>query len=290
MTLSKHKKALDTLLSLRNAHNDLPHDPLSFVHRYSTKEDQEIAGVFASALAYGRVTLFFPVIRSLLDEADAFGGPRAWIDSFSRKHMQRISSIYYRLNKAPDFSLLALGMQGICTEHDSLFQCFAKEHKTTDSTYMEALDRFLLELQTHALQKAKEYNLCSTLPKSFLHMLPRPSSGSACKRWQLYLRWMIRKEFPDMGIWPLESKKLLIPLDTHVHQISRMIGLCSRKSADLKTAKEITKHLQELDEEDPIRYDFAIAHMGISGQCQKKHVADICNSCSLSSICIMESS
>ena len=155
---------------------------------------------------------------------------------------------------------------------------------------MEALDRFLLTLQRYALKKAIAYNICSVLPKSFLHMLPRPSSGSACKRWQLYLRWMIRKEFPDMGIWSLETKKLLIPLDTHVHKISRMTGLCSRKSADLKTAKEITKNLQQLDEDDPIRYDFAIAHMGISGQCQKKHIADICNSCSLSSICIMESS
>ena len=290
MTWSKHKQALDALLALRNARKDLPNDPLSFVHRYSTKEDQEIAGVFASALAYGRVTLFFPVIRALLDEADLFGGPRAWIDSFSHKHIKRISSIYYRLNKAPDFSLLALGLQGICEEHDSLFHCFAKGHTKDDATYMEALDHFLVALQTHALHKGQAYNLCSTLPKSFLHMMPRPSAGSACKRWQLYLRWMIRKEFPDLGCWSLEPQKLLIPLDTHVHQIARMTGLCSRKSADLKTAKEITKNLQELDEEDPIRYDFAIAHMGISGQCQKKHVADICSACSLSSICIMESS
>lgn len=283
------KKSLDSLLQTRDPKDSLARDPLSFVHRYTKPQDQEIAAVFAAQLAYGRVSMFFPVIKALLDEADDFGGPRAWVESFSVMHSKRIEHIYYRLNKSPDFSLLALSLKGILQTNESLFSCFQAAYKDEHTNINPALDAFVAELVKQAQQAALSIGYTQKkLPRSFLHMLSRPSSGSACKRWNLYLRWMIRDEFPDLGIWNIPTKKLIIPLDTHVHQISRMLGLCTQKSASNKTAQRITESLRLLDEKDPVRYDFAIAHLGISGSCQKKYVSSVCSSCPLQTVCTME--
>ena len=283
------KVALDSLLKERDPKKSLQNDPLSFVYRYKNPHDQEIAAVFAAQLAYGRVSSFFPIIEQLLDEADHFGGPRSWIASFSQKHHNRIKHMYYRLNKSPDFALLALGLQGICSEYPSLFACFQEGYKADHKNINPALDAFVANISRHAQNRSTSIGLAdSTLPRSFRHMLSKPASGSACKRWNLFLRWMIRTEFPDLGIWDIPSKKLIIPLDTHVHQISLMLGLCSQKSANNKTAQSITESLRKLDEKDPIRYDFAIAHLGISGSCQKKYVSSVCSSCPLQTVCTVE--
>lgn len=287
--MSALKNALDSLLMQRDPKKSLQNDPLSFVHRYKTEHDQEIAAVFAAQLAYGRVSSFFPVIGKILDEADLFGGPRAWIDVFSDTHSKRIEHIYYRLNKFPDFALLAFGLQGICSEYSSLFSCFKEGYKEEDHNINRALNAFVANISHHAQKRAPSIGWeQSTLPRSFRHMLSQPVSGSACKRWNLFLRWMIRTDYPDLGIWDIPPQKLIIPLDTHVHQISLMLGLCSQKSANNKTAQAITDSLRKLDEKDPIRYDFAIAHLGISGTCQKKYVASICNSCPLQTVCTVE--
>lgn len=283
------KNSLDALLDTRDPKAALRNDPLSFVHRYATAEDQEIAAVFAAQLAYGRVSLFFPVITALLDEADRFGGPRSWINGFDKLHSQRIEHIYYRLNKSPDFALLAMSLKGVCTEFGSLFSCFSQGYNQEDTNLNPALNAFITHLEYHA----KEYALTLgetgiPLPRSFRHMLSKPANGSACKRWNLFLRWMVRTEFPDLGRWNFPTEKLVIPLDTHVHQISLLLGLCTQKSANNKTAQQITYALSKLDAKDPIRYDFAIAHLGISGNCQKKHIPHICNACALQSVCTVE--
>ena len=287
--MSALRKALESLLEQRDPVQSLQNDPLSFVHRYEKERDQEIAAVFAAQLAYGRVSSFFPIIEQILDEADHFGGPRAWIDRFSNLHSERIKHIYYRLNKSPDFALLAVGLQGVCTEYSSLFSCFQQGNSDEQNNINAALDTFVVNISRHAQNRAPSIGWKqSTLPRSFRHMLSRPSSGSACKRWNLFLRWMVRSEFPDLGIWKIPAQKLIIPLDTHVHQISLMLGLCSQKSANNKTAQAITESLRALDEKDPIRYDFAIAHLGISGSCQKKYVSSICSSCPLQTVCTVE--
>jgi uncharacterized protein (TIGR02757 family) len=283
------KSSLDSLLSKRDPKEALRNDPLSFVHRYTTTEDQEIAAVFAAQLAYGRVSLFFPIITALLDESDQFGGPRAWINGFETQHAVRIQHLYYRLNKVPDFALLAMALKGVCAEFGSLFSCFSQGYHTEHPNLNPALNLFIDHLERNAKKHAKAVGHEDLeLPRSFRHMLSKPSSGSACKRWNLFLRWMVRTEFPDLGIWALPTKKLIIPLDTHVHQISLLLGLCTQKSANNKTAQTITHALSKLDAKDPIRYDFAIAHLGISGNCQKKYVPHICHTCALQPVCTVE--
>ena len=96
---------------------------------------------------------------------------------------------------------------------------------------------------------------------------------------------MVRTEYPDVGIWNISSAKLRIPLDKHVHDLSLMLQLTSRKTSDNETVGQITKKLKALHQNDPIRYDFSLAHLGISGGCQKKFIAEICTKCSLQNNC-----
>ena len=282
------KKTLDDLNKNRDFHRDLLRDPLSFVHRYHHQNDREIAAVFSSALAYGRVSLFFPVIEALLSEADRWGGPYQWIQTFNRQSAKRISSIYYRLNKAPDFALLAISLQGVLKEYPSLEHLFKKGYHRNDRDFDPALAYFVDSLLKSAQKHAHIIEHKDALPRGFRHFLPSPKTGSACKRWNLFLRWMIRTEFPDLGLWDLPTHKLTIPLDVHVHQISTLLGLSTKKSANNRSAKEITNALRKLDDQDPVRYDFPIAHLGISGACQKKYVPNICTKCVVNNICTLE--
>jgi uncharacterized protein (TIGR02757 family) len=116
--------------------------------------------------------------------------------------------------------------------------------------------------------------------------MPSPRNGSACKRWNLYLRWMVRADTVDRGLWTcLRPADLVIPLDVHVLRISQFLGLTSRKDASWRTAAEITKGLAELDPNDPVRFDFAISHLGISGACLGYRSPPICAGCALDPVC-----
>jgi uncharacterized protein (TIGR02757 family) len=121
------------------------------------------------------------------------------------------------------------------------------------------------------------------------HGMPRPSGGSGCKRWNMFLRWMVRQPThpgdPDLGLWELPTHKLIIPVDTHVLRVARLIGLSHRTDGSWRTAQEITKNLARIHPQDPVRYDFALAHLGISGGCKAKHHAEICGSCPLAPCC-----
>jgi uncharacterized protein (TIGR02757 family) len=122
---------------------------------------------------------------------------------------------------------------------------------------------------------------------SFQHFLPDPNKGSACKRYMMLLRWMVRgPDAIDFGDWRfLGAERLTIPVDTHVHRIGRYLGLVDRKGANWKTATEITGALRVFDEADPLRYDFAIAHLGISGACPTYRVREVCDGCELNPVC-----
>ena len=102
----KIRNALETLLQTHSLALDISQDPIQCVHRYSQSEDQEIAGIFASALAFGRVSAFLPKIKALLDIADQHGGPKKWIENFDSPMAEEIAHISYRWNKKPDFALL----------------------------------------------------------------------------------------------------------------------------------------------------------------------------------------
>jgi uncharacterized protein (TIGR02757 family) len=118
------------------------------------------------------------------------------------------------------------------------------------------------------------------------HLVPDPSKGSASKRLFLYLRWMIRRaDGVDLGLWPIDPSLLVIPVDTHVHRIARNLGLTRRRDASLRTAMEITAALRRLDPNDPVRYDFALCHMGVSRECPSRRDAEKCARCVVRDVC-----
>ena len=150
--------------------------------------------------------------------------------------------------------------------------------------HAQTLDKSIFILRSCAVQSAQYAGLsCSVfqdLPRGFRTWLSTPNEKSACKRWNLYLRWMVRTENPDVGIWKISPSRLRIPLDKHVHDLTLMLGLTTRKNSDNQTVTEITKdNLQGLHHEDPIRYDFSLAHLGISGGCQNVYKGSLFQMC-----------
>ena len=119
-------------------------------------------------------------------------------------------------------------------------------------------------------------------------LLPSPADGSACKRWNMMLRWLVRPDDGvDLGLWKhIPTHRLVVPLDTHVGRIARVVGLTTRTDGSWRTAREVTDGLAMLNAKDPVRYDFALAHLGISGKCRGKYVASICGGCPLFAVCV----
>src|SRR3989475_727263 len=122
--------------------------------------------------------------------------------------------------------------------------------------------------------------------RGYRHLFPLPSAGGPCKRLHLFLRWMVRREPPDFGLWTaVAPARLLIPVDTHVENIARSIGLTRRKSRTWRMAEEITRRLAAIDPEDPVKYDFALCHKRMSGDCRDRRDAVVCTPCGFKPIC-----
>ena len=272
----------EVLLALadRDLSGWLANDPLQYVHRYPEDGDREIVAVFASVLAFGRVSLFSKVIRTGLDHMDAAGGPVRFIDgaplirtaAAREEAAQTLHGLGYRWNRPADFALLFSAMRSVRASHGRIGAVFPAGDAAT------TLNRGFGALRGCIPAAAQT--------PGFLRLLPLPSDGSACKRGCMLLRWMARREFPDTGAWPhLDPASLVLPLDVHTGRISRFIGLTERTDASWRTATQITAALHRIDPADPVRFDFAMAHLGISAGCRGRRDAAICPGCPLDTIC-----
>ncbi len=281
---------LESLLGATSPEARLLADPIVFPRRYTQLDDIEVAAVFASGLAFGRVASFTPVIAAILDQADAHGGPAAWVDGFSAAHASPLAPLRYRWMDGADFALLAATLGEFRRGDVSLGQALTDLDDPTHATIGDALDGLILALRRCAMTVA-QVDEWSALPRGFRYFLPRPTGGSACKRWCMMLRWMVRRPGPgaagiDMGVWSdISPSRLVMPLDTHVHRLGRLLGLTRRKDASWKTALDITASLRTLSPEDPLRHDFALAHLGISGTCRGTWHEDVCTPCPLRPVC-----
>ena len=285
------RRHLDALVAGTDPATRLAADPLRFARGWSDPADAEVAGVFASTLAFGRVAAFGPVISRVLDQARARGGPRAWIEAFDRRDAQALDPIVYRWIRGPDLALLARSLREVLAGGRTLGDLAVggwsgEAHPRAAAGVVGAVVQPLRD----AAQAITESVAYRDLPRGLRTLLPHPSSGSACKRWCMFTRWMVRKPGAgaagvDLGLWDLPPAVLVVPLDTHVHRIGRAIGLTARADASWRTAVEITASLARLDPADPARYDFALAHLGISGACRAAWVPDICGPCPLLGVC-----
>lgn len=263
---------LDRLLAGTDTAARLADDPLRFPRRYHDPRDQELAALFASQLAYGRVGLFGPVLERLFATFDADGGPHAFVTRLDARREAELRPLKYRFNVGDDWVRMARALQRRLAEHGTLEAVFAGD------TAKEALTVGVGRLRA---------TIGDEVSGGLGHWLASPASGSACKRWNLFLRWLVRPaDGIDLGAWSRPTPAhLVVPLDTHVHRVSRFLGLTARNQADWRTAEEVTAGLRRLDPVDPVRFDFALAHLGISGACRGFRDREVCPSCPLDPVC-----
>jgi uncharacterized protein (TIGR02757 family) len=257
-------------------------DAIRFPLRYDDPADREIVALFAACLAYGRVGLFSPWIEWALERMAP--SPARFIRRFDlATHGHAFDGFVYRFNRARDVVAFCVATRNILARHESLRAFFAAGFTAHDGHVGPALEHFVEGYLRQDLSAVFPRN---RLSYGYRHWFPRPSAGGACKRLLLYLRWMVRREPPDFGLWiEIPPSALLVPVDTHIENMARSIGLTTRRSRNWKMSEEITARLRRLDPQDPVKYDFALCHKRMSGQCLNRRDAGICEPCRLRPVC-----
>jgi uncharacterized protein (TIGR02757 family) len=278
------KKHLDSLYKKFDI-KFLSPDPLELVHKFSSPEDKEVTGLIASSLAYGRVEKILSSVETIFSIMD--NRPYAFTKKFDpKKDKKKFKKFVHRFNIGEDVACLIYMMKQTLDAHGSLGDFFKKGYNRKDENIAPALSKFvkgMLALDCSPFYKG------SNLPEDagVRYFLPSPEKGSACKRLNLYLRWMVRKgDKLDFGLWKgIPPSKLIIPLDTHIAKISRNLGLTKSKNPGWKMAIEITASLKKLDPKDPVKYDFPLSRLGIMNLCTGKKDTEKCGKCGLFPIC-----
>jgi uncharacterized protein (TIGR02757 family) len=225
-------------------------DPLEFLYRYDDVRDREVAGLVGSSLAYGRVA---QILRSVAAVLDRMGpSPARFLERTPPAKLARMFAVFkHRFTTGDDLARMLSGARRMIKRRGSIEAGFAAHFDPSHETVLPALGAFVDELTSLA---------GGELP----HLVPPPERGSACKRLNLFLRWMVRRDEVDPGGWlKVAPAKLVVPVDTHMHRICRALGMTCRRQADMHTALEVTKAFRELAPDDPVKYDFALTRLGI---------------------------
>ncbi len=224
-------------------------DPLEFLYNYDDPQDRELVGLIASCFAYGSVWQIIKTVQKILEQ---IGSPRRFIAEATHHTLQTIFKDFkYRFTTGDELGRLILGMKGVISDYGSLQACFLEGYSPMDDNVIGGLSFLVHELSS----------VFDGRPRS---LLPSPNAGSACKRLNLFLRWMVRKDDVDPGGWDnVLPSKLIIPMDVHMGRICRSLKLTSRNQSDLKAALEVTEAFRRIEPEDPVRYDFCLTRLGI---------------------------
>jgi len=243
------KKKLDNLYDQYNRPRYVHPDPLEFLYSYENIRDREVVGLIASSLAYGRVKQILKSVSYVLDIMNP--SPYLFIKNLGYRSICRaFEDFTHRFATGDHLAALLWEMKGVIARFGSLNDCFTYGLSPDDKTVIPAMIFFTGQLTAGKNKPG--------------HLLALPEKGSACKRMNLFLRWMVRKDRVDPGGWRnVPLSKLIIPLDTHMHKISLMLGLTARKNADMNTALEITSCFRQFAPNDPVKYDFVLTRMGI---------------------------
>lgn len=256
----KLKKALEETHEQFVLNNEVQNDAIAPALRYSEFRDQEFAAFICAVLAYGKVSHIITSTKKILDPMGDH--PVSWLcDADQDSLIQLTKSWKHRFNTGKDMLLLLNLLRQVYSSHKSLEEFLSISHKEDAEKIITRLHDRLRSL------KPVPYKAFPKKGASFWFFLAHPKTGSACKRLNLFLRWMAGQTEMDLGLWRSVSRsQLLIPVDTHVLNQARRLNLTKRKTADWKTAVEITNKLRLLDPEDPTRFDFALCHIGIRGE------------------------
>jgi uncharacterized protein (TIGR02757 family) len=260
----------DTLASslerLYHAYNreDSAADPVQLVRPYSRPEDREIAGFCAAALAFGRVASVLASISALFRIMG--DRPARFVRRFdpSREHPE-LHAMVHRWTRGVDIAALLWILRHMLERSGSIEAFFTEGLAPSDVDVSGALDSF--SRRALAVDVRPVYG---RVPEraGVCYFFPRPSAGSACKRLNLFLRWMVRSDEVDLGVWrSVRPGQLIVPLDTHIIRLARCLRLTRYTSPGWKMAADVTSRLRALDPLDPVRFDFSICHVGMMNAC-----------------------
>jgi len=252
---SELKTYLDeNYLSYKKAYSS--EDPVWSLHELKDEKNLEITAFIFSCFAYGRVD----IMNEFLDKLTARLNGNVYeftINFDEKKDKKHLANLYYRFNISHDLIYLFQKLRLVISEFGSLKALFLKGYSKEDVNILESLYNFTDYLKKGVSPGSK-----------FHYLIPDSRRNSTCKRLNLFLRWMVRKDEIDPGLWSsdIEKTKLIMPVDTHVYRITQKLKLVKRKSCDMIYAIELTEKLKEFDPEDPVKYDFALCHIGIDGK------------------------
>jgi uncharacterized protein (TIGR02757 family) len=257
-------------------------DAIRFPLRYPDARDRELVALLTACLAYGRVDLF----GRELDRVLAVMGPSpvTFVADFDpRRDAGVFATFLYRFNRPRDMVAFCVAARDLLARHGTLEKAFLAGDPVGHGPIGPPLERFVrafLEADLSGVFPTRK------LSRGYRHLFPVPSAGGPCKRMHLFLRWMVRREPPDFGLWTsISPARLLVPVDTHIENMSRAIGLTRRRSRTWKMAEEITARLALVDATDPVKYDFALCHKRMSGDCLDRRDAAVCAPCGLQAVC-----
>lgn len=241
-------------------------DPVHLVRRYARTRDREVVGFCAAALAFGRVGGVLQSVEALL----AVLGPRpaAFVRDFDPggQAAARLAPLVHRWITGRDLVALLVVLRRMLRESGSIEAFFLAGDEPTAADVGPALESFSIRALDTDLSGV--YGRRPAGRRGVTFFFPRPSGGSACKRLNLFLRWMIRRDEIDLGVWSSQApSRLIVPLDTHVIRLGRCLRLTRRVTPGWHMAVDITRALRAIEPADPVRFDFALCHVGMMGAC-----------------------
>jgi uncharacterized protein (TIGR02757 family) len=252
LSFDELKSFLDLKADQFNRPQFIKDDPITIPHRFSKKQDIEIAGLFAAVLAWGQRTTIIKKCSLLMDLME--NEPHNFIVNHSRGDLKPFESFRHRTFNGVDARYFIQALATLYRRHKSLEEIFTSDAEPTTEQGIIRFNRQFFSLSDHPHRTKKH--------------LSSPEKKSTCKRINMYLRWMVRddKRGVDFGIWKtIKPSQLVCPCDVHVDRVGRKLGLIKRKQTDWQTAIELTNNLKKFDPADPVRYDFALFGLGIEG-------------------------
>jgi uncharacterized protein (TIGR02757 family) len=272
------KNILERLYAKYNHRNLIAPDPLQFVYRYSNRADMEIAALLSAELAYGRVQ---QIQKNLAELFVRMGNsPYTFVQGFGKSERKKLRGFKHRFTSGDDISALLELLKIVLDKNGSIENYFLVGYNRNDENIATALTKFsdsLLDMYASTHNRAPS--------KGLRYLLTRPADGSACKRLNLFLRWMVRNDDVDTGLWrSIDKSKLIVPVDVHMARLCKILGLYNRKTASLTAAIEITQSFSKIEPSDPVKYDFALSRIGIVENCTGHYSID-CKDCELASFC-----
>ena len=254
-------------------------DPLQFVYRYRAPADREIAGFLSAGLAYGRVEQ----IEKSLDNLFARMGdsPYEFVRDFDKTKRRQLGNFKHRFTSGDDIADLLELLREVFRRHGSIEMFFLQGCSHGDRNLATPLLRFCDSLYAIYVERHG-----SPVKPGLAYLLVSPAKGSACKRLNLFLRWMVRRDAVDPGVWKsVDRAKLIVPVDVHMARLCRILGLHDSATVSLATALKITDSFAKVEPADPVKYDFALSRIGILEDCSGRYRSR-CEECELFEYCL----